>query len=307
MKILTRRSLIVFVSLVIIGLGSMARANLLLMGVGGSGGGGGLDPATSAWVTAAGGSPAHVSAGRVTVVDTFIKCVKSANLWGKLDRYWLLAGEDQTSALVDMVNLQSATVTGTPTFTASKGYVTSASNFVETNYVPSSGVQFLQNSAAMGAFINTPRTTGTNVYDLGSSDAGFTVVTALSGMNSGNSAVAMNNGGSGADLFTNSGNARGSWIGTRVAASGAGAESLYFNSSTASPGGTAATASAGRSTASILVGGFSQGGTRGFYSGDQISTIFFGGDSGGGGWNSTQVSAFDSCQNAMLTSIAVLP
>jgi hypothetical protein len=83
-----------------------------------------LDVATCAWVNQVTTNGGTVSAGRQTVVNTFITCLKDAgsgNLFNILDCYWLFAGENTQSALTDMVALASATNHGM-TFTASVDY-----------------------------------------------------------------------------------------------------------------------------------------------------------------------------------------
>jgi hypothetical protein len=87
-----------------------------------SSGGGGLDPATTAWVAAVVTAGGTVSSPRQTIVDTFIKCLKSNSLFTTMDRYWLLAGENVASATVDMIADASNNPVGSPTFTANLGY-----------------------------------------------------------------------------------------------------------------------------------------------------------------------------------------
>jgi hypothetical protein len=261
---------------------------------------GGLDPATTAWVAAVVAAGGTVSGPRQTVIDTFIKAVKAAGLWTTLDRYWLLASEDTFGAAIDMVNLQSMTVHGTPTFTANKGYAAaSGTSFVDTNFVPfTSGVNYTLNSAVFGGHVNTARSTGANAAEFGCSDATFTNVCNLQGFSSIPDVRFRINQGSDS-VFTAGSSTRGSWIGARTASN---ATALYFNGSTSSPGGTDTVASNALPNASFYLSALNQGGSIVSQDTDQISTFFV-----GGGWNSTQASNFNSCQATMLTSIGVLP
>jgi hypothetical protein len=56
--------------------------------------------ATTAWVNAVVGAGGSVSAAQQTRVDTFIKALKAASIWTKMDRIWL-NGEDHFQTDVD--------------------------------------------------------------------------------------------------------------------------------------------------------------------------------------------------------------
>jgi hypothetical protein len=257
-----------------------------------------FDPATTAWVAQVVTNGGTVSTPREVIVDTFIKCVKSASLWTTLDRYWLYAGENTGAALTDMVSLQSSTVTGAPAFTPSKGYVSSSGSYVDTAYVPSSSaVNYTLNSAVFGGFVNTARVSGLNGFEYGVSNAAFSSLSGLNAWTTGGSIEAPIN--AAASTAGTSGAVRGNWI---VSRTGSAAGGVYYNGSTSAPGFTFTNSSAGLPDHSFAIGGFNQGGSYLSFSGDQISSFF-----AASGWNSTQASNFYTCESAMMTSIGVLP
>src|SRR5262245_27860031 len=96
-----------------------------------------LDASTTAWVSAVVAAGGTVSAARQTIVDTLIRSLKAHSLFSVHDRIWLLASENTQSALIDIVNLSSATNSGA-TFTADQGYAGNASStFVDTGFAGS--------------------------------------------------------------------------------------------------------------------------------------------------------------------------
>jgi hypothetical protein len=258
-----------------------------------------IDPATTAWVNQVVTNGGTVSGGRQTIVNTFIVCLKTNSLFTTFDRYWLLAGENTQSALTDMVGLVSATNSGA-TFTASTGYAGNGSTtFVNTNFVPSTnGVNYTQNSASFGGQVQTNRTSAGNQSEYGAGNSAFTQVAGLLTLEGGGSSLIFINGGN--RTIATSTSSRGSWIAV-IATSSSGA--LYFNgSSGAAPGGPWSGLSAqGLPNASFYVGGTNQSGT-GLVSptSDQVSSFFV-----AAGWSSTQAANFETCQNAMMTSIGI--
>ena len=260
------------------------------------------DPDVAAWKAAVG--PANVSAGRETAVTTFVTALKTAGVWTKLDRYWLLAGENQASAFVDLVNRQNLTGTGTPVFTANNGYVTSAGNNLSTNFTPSTaGGHYTLNSAMFGGFTNTTHTGGANQYAYGCADGAFTTMSALNtDAGSTYTAARINSvGGNIGDQKT--GTARGCWTVTRTTGD---AVALYYNGSSASypNGGNTGTQAVGPSMPDVpfVIGGMNFGGTPQFYSGDQVSSFYV-----GGYLTPTETLALYNAEVALLTTIGVLP
>jgi len=85
------------------------------------------------WVKTVG--PSNVSTTRRTAVRTLIAGLMRDGVWGKLDRLWLFAAENQKSALVDLVAGASASRTGTLTFTTDRGFTGDGSTgYINSNY-----------------------------------------------------------------------------------------------------------------------------------------------------------------------------
>lgn len=96
-----------------------------------------FDPATTAWVVAVVANGGTVSNSRKVLVDALIVGLRADNVFAKLDHLWLFAGENEPSALTDIVGLTLATAVGGPTFTADDGYTGGASKYIDTNIDPS--------------------------------------------------------------------------------------------------------------------------------------------------------------------------
>src|SRR5690349_1240399 len=97
-----------------------------------------LDPVTAAWISAvqiAGGS---VSNARRPLVDNLIKGLKTDGVWTLFDRLWILAGENQSSSLIDFVALKQIKVAGTVPFVADRGWTgvdgNANPNYLDTGY-----------------------------------------------------------------------------------------------------------------------------------------------------------------------------
>jgi hypothetical protein len=121
------------------------------------------DAATTAWINAVVAAGGTVSSGRRTTVDNFIIGLKADGIWTKLDRLWLFAAENRTSADIDIKALTATSVvTGGPVFTADLGISCNASSYLSTNFnLSTNGVNFLQGSAHMACW-NLTDGTGTD-------------------------------------------------------------------------------------------------------------------------------------------------
>jgi hypothetical protein len=130
---------------------------------------GGFDSATTAWVNAVVTAGGTVGTSQKGFVDTLIKGLKTNSLFSVLDRMWLLASENTFQAGIDIANLGTFTIHGSPTFTASHGYAGDASAaFLDSGFVPSTaGGNFQQNSAHFGAYNMTNRTINQSYDNLG--------------------------------------------------------------------------------------------------------------------------------------------
>jgi hypothetical protein len=113
------------------------------------------DSATAAWIAAVG--TGNVNTAHKGYVDTLIVGLKTDGVWTKLDRLWLLAAQNTTCALVDIVALATGTAVNSPTFTADRGYTGNGANmYIDTNFNPTSGTpKYSQNSACFFAWNNT--------------------------------------------------------------------------------------------------------------------------------------------------------
>lgn len=259
--------------------------------------GGGLDPATSAWITAVNTNGGSVSSPRQTIVNTFILCLKSASLYTTLDRYYLLAGENVGAELVDMSPTHAIAVNnGSFPFTASVGAGPSnTSSYLDTTSATLTNCTAI--SCTFGGQDQTATTITTQNYAIyGAANGAYSQVSQFKPGAAGPSNEATITGGS-ANGFPNT-SAKFSWIITRTTATAA---AIYANGSTTAPGGTITSSDSGLPGVTFFIGGINQGG--GLVAPnttDVISSFFV-----ASGWNSTQASAFESCQNAMMTSIGI--
>jgi hypothetical protein len=106
-----------------------------------------------------GGGGAVASSTRRTLVDTLVNNLKTDGVWSKLDRLWLFAAENSSSALIDIKAATSAAVFNSPTFTPDRGYdkASNTSAYIDTNFNPSTvgNTNFAQDSACVFAWSNT--------------------------------------------------------------------------------------------------------------------------------------------------------
>ena len=91
-------------------------------------------------------------------LETFIKAIKTGlsitNLSDAFDVMYVLAGETSESSLRNLVkNAYYATAVNAPTFTQYEGFTTNGtSQYLNTNFKPSEGVNYVQNSASLGIY-----------------------------------------------------------------------------------------------------------------------------------------------------------
>lgn len=104
------------------------------------------------------------SPARKTVLDTFVKTLKSAGIWQKLDLLYVLAAHDAQAARLNWIapSQFALTATNSPTFTADQGYTGdgTAALLVATGYNPNSvsGARQTLNSVSLGHFTRTAAT-----------------------------------------------------------------------------------------------------------------------------------------------------
>jgi hypothetical protein len=114
-----------------------------------------------------------VSQARVRLIDVLISGLKADALWtNKIDRLWILAADDTTSALTDIRNL--AVAEADAPFTANQGYFCSWSGTVYTKFVPSQSGGFqTQNSAHIAIWNLTDGFQADNALDAGGTGVTF--------------------------------------------------------------------------------------------------------------------------------------
>jgi hypothetical protein len=181
-----------------------------------------------------------------------------------------------------------------PTFSADHGYTGNGSTqFLNTNFTPSTaGGNYALNSASLGAYIVTSRTVGQNYCAMGVDNGsnGADMYPLLPGnifyneMNANSTSVAA------------PANAQGMYVGSRTAASGAGAVTTYRDGTSFA---TFSTASVSMPSVPIWIGANNSAGGVDF-SADQISAAFI-----GGGLNSTQALALSTRINAYMTALSI--
>lgn len=224
------------------------------------------DPATTAWVNAVIADGGSVSATQQTNVNALIVALKGHGIWTLLDRLWLYGGESDThQAKIDIVNLQSHTITVAPTFGAG-GYTGNAvDQFINTNFVPSAGGSlFIQDSASFGGYIRTNR--AVQDYDLMGTLGGGHICELLPF--GGTSRCDIN--WDGFDTFTSTAS-QGFWHLNR---SGASATQVYYDGGALTTGNPT---SQGLPNLAFFVLGRNLGGGINRPSADQIAAVFIGG------------------------------
>lgn len=117
----------------------------------------GLDSSTTTWINAVVADGGSVSATQQTRVDNLIKGLKTDSLFTIIDRIWLFGGESEThQAKIDIINLVTNTANGSIALSAA-GYLSNGlTGYIDTGFVPNAGGhQYVQDSAAIGAYIQT--------------------------------------------------------------------------------------------------------------------------------------------------------
>lgn len=114
------------------------------------------------------GTPA--STARKIQVNNTINALKSANIWGELDCLYVWAAHSKLAACVDWKNpsTRSATLNSdyAGSFVADSYTVSNGTFWIDTNFNPSAGVNFLQNSNSFGTYIKDQNNTTPNFVDL---------------------------------------------------------------------------------------------------------------------------------------------
>lgn len=169
-------------------------------------GGGGLDPATQALLAKAatdGYTPA--SGDTLAALDTYIKGLKSAGVWGKLDVLYVPAtngdSDFATYNILDPNNFQ-ATKVNSPTFTSLQGFTgDGSSSYLNTNYNPNdNGANYTLNNASYGYYVrvyNASGPTTAGARDESANNRNYEVFGTISPINSNSNGIFSNNTGNG--------------------------------------------------------------------------------------------------------------
>jgi hypothetical protein len=116
------------------------------------------DASTSAWANAVITNGGTVSGPRRSLINDLIVGAKSDGWFQKLDRTWIYSGENQPSALTDIIATALATNIGATTFTIDRGFTgNTTSMYIDSNFNPStaSSPKYIQDSACMFVWNNT--------------------------------------------------------------------------------------------------------------------------------------------------------
>ncbi len=119
-----------------------------------------FDPATTAWVAAVVAAGGTVSSTQEGYVDTFIKALKTNSIFTVWDGLWLLASENTHQAQIDIVNLKTWTINGSPAFTSNRGYLGDGNTaWLDTGLALNTTTNFQQNSGTLGVYVNAADST----------------------------------------------------------------------------------------------------------------------------------------------------
>jgi hypothetical protein len=133
---------------------------------------GGPGDDVAAWASAVAANGGAVSAGRVTLLNTYVNTLKAAGIWQLIDDELPLVAEDAAQALTSLKRRRLATVTAGPTFTADAGYAfNGTTQFINFGFVPSTHAAAMTGTN-MRAAVYARANVGSSGYALGTSDSG---------------------------------------------------------------------------------------------------------------------------------------
>lgn len=214
-------------------------------------------------------------------------------IWNILDQLLIFATDTSANALLNLKSRSFVpTAVSSPTFTADQGYAgDGAASYIDTNFTPSTaGGNFTQDSASIGVYGRTNRTTDALTDAFGCQNVGATSNIEMIAVVGGNQLSPMLNDATGGANFANS-TARGMYVFSRT-----GSANFALHKNGASMGTMTATSVALPDRA-IFVGGrnvgyFNRGTT------DQHSAWFI-----GGGLTATQMTKIASRINTYMTAL----
>ena len=109
-----------------------------------------------------GGNGANIAA----LIDGLV----SDGVWNKLDCLYVLAQQNQTDALLNLVGTNYSLINnGLVPFVAYQGFTGNGVGYLDTGFNPgiATSPNFVQNNASMGVWILNSRTSGAAYYDIG--------------------------------------------------------------------------------------------------------------------------------------------
>lgn len=129
-----------------------------------------ITPATTKYVQTVVAGGGSVTSDRILLINTTVGGLQADGVWSSLIRLWLLANQNATAALTDIVVANtSATAVSSPTFATDLGYTTGTTAHLSTGYTPAS--PWVTGSASMGFAMRTNQTAANGKIQMGSSVA----------------------------------------------------------------------------------------------------------------------------------------
>lgn len=206
-----------------------ASAQMMATGIGGGGfgasAGGGCTEATTFIARTSGLSGTESSA-----YTTMICGMVTDATWAKMDLLYIFATNTKTTANLNLKSTSfTITETGPNTFTADQGYVSALANNLNTNWTPSvNGVNYTLNSAAVGVYDRTNRTSTDTSQQIGVEGTASASLVSLSVLNVFASGAQYDVNEQNFPAWTGATTAQGSWAANRTASN---LVTLYRNGS----------------------------------------------------------------------------
>lgn len=260
-----------------------------------SSGGGGSCSASTAFLARTSG----LSGTETTAVDTMICGMVTDGTFSLLDVLYIFATNNTTTACLNLISASfTCTSSGGLTFTADHGYTGDGTNALLSGFTPSTAAgNYAQNSASIGVYVQTSRTTAAPYAEIGTTNALGTAAVDLIPWYTGNLFFSEMNANS--TSISTSTNVQGMWITSRTAASGAGAVSVRRNQTAFTSFATASVANPNQQFR-VLSTGAGSGDAILFPTQDQLSSAFM-----GGGLTSGNSDLVASRINAYMTALGI--
>ena len=225
--------------------------------------------------------------------------LKNAGIWTELDIFYVFTSGSNNFARINWISPSSnlCTLVNTPTWTDGVGFNgNGSSQYINTNWIPSNGPNYVQNDASLFAYIESAVTE--NKYDLGSAP-NFLAGTNLSAIkvDDGFAGYSVSVNQSGSMSFTRAGSGIGSMIGLwHVQRKDAANNYLFYNGTQKD---TDADASTGASSVALFVLCYNSSGSPTSYSTRKVSIV------GGGASLNGLESSLSTCISTYRTAIGL--